>query len=173
MMKLFIWVLKEAGACNVPSFDQLRKTQNRIRGDGGIKTLEFKSAKGNIFHMLDPRPILANVCEISLIRSNEIDSYHWLLQDYATLKTRELLHFYPEVPSGPISEFWHLSKLHFGFELDMLTPMYVSGSQHFYVKEFNEIIGGRLVIPMRWIVKDGVLCADAFEVILDSEVSFQ
>jgi hypothetical protein len=87
------------------------------------------------------------------------------------LKTRELLRFYPEIPNGPISEFWHLSKLHFGFDLDMLTPMYVSGSQHFYVKEFSQLLDGTFAIPMRWIIKDGILCADAFKVIMNSEVS--
>jgi hypothetical protein len=69
MMKMFIWVLKEAGACEVPSFDQFRKVQSCINREGAMKTLEFKSAKGNVFHMLDPRPILANVCQMLLVQS--------------------------------------------------------------------------------------------------------
>jgi hypothetical protein len=61
MMKLFIWILKEAGASDVPSFDQLRKMQNRMSKQGQVNAMEFKSAKGHIFHMLDPRLIVANV----------------------------------------------------------------------------------------------------------------
>jgi hypothetical protein len=96
-----------------------------------------------------------------------------LQQDYTTLKTRELLHFYPEIPSSPISEFWHLSKLHFGFDLDMLTPMYMSCSQHFYVKEFSETMDGKFVIPMCWVVQDGLLCTNSFEVTINSQVSIE
>jgi hypothetical protein len=49
---------------------------------------------------------------------------------------------------------------------DLLTPMYAIGGTHFYVNELAKLKNGQLVIPIKWIVRSGVLCADGHEVTL-------
>ena len=62
LMKLFIWVLKEAGADHVPSLYRLRKVQKELREGCGIPTIKFDSPLGNVFFVNDPRHIVAQVC---------------------------------------------------------------------------------------------------------------
>lgn len=50
--------------------------------------------------------------------------------------------------------------------------MYARGLQHFYVNELAETQAGLLVIPLRWIMRDGQLTADAHGVVYNEEVSF-
>lgn len=61
MMKVILWLLRECGVQDVPSYNLLRKVQERIRSDRGIETLHGKSPTGNIFSFNDPRTIIANV----------------------------------------------------------------------------------------------------------------
>lgn len=67
-MRVFLWILKEAGAKDVPSFDHLRRVQKEIRGQCGIPTIPCKSVVGNVFYMNDPRAIIAKVCHRIIIR---------------------------------------------------------------------------------------------------------
>ncbi len=62
-MRVIIFVLKEAGARDVPSFDQLRKTQNQICGKCGVPTLKCESSFGNVFFMNNVRSIIAKVSD--------------------------------------------------------------------------------------------------------------
>ncbi|KAJ7165789.1 hypothetical protein C8R46DRAFT_1219577 [Mycena filopes] len=86
LMKVFLWILKESGAHDVPSFDCLHK--------------------GNIFHMNDPRTLVA--------------------KDWANPETRPFIHVYPEIPEDSgIREIWHAQKWRKDMDLDDLSPMWI------------------------------------------------
>ena len=61
LMKVFLWVLKECGAPDVPSFKRFRDTQAKLRDDTGATSTLYKSPHGNLFYMNDIRKIIANV----------------------------------------------------------------------------------------------------------------
>jgi len=60
-MKVFLWLLKQAGVKHVPSFDALREVQHKIRDESGIPTIDWKSPKGNTFSFNNPITLIANV----------------------------------------------------------------------------------------------------------------
>ncbi|KAJ7509193.1 hypothetical protein B0H11DRAFT_2427416 [Mycena galericulata] len=62
LMRVFLWVLKEARCKDVPSFDHLWRVQKQIRTDSGILSIPCKSALGNVFFMNDPRAITVPIC---------------------------------------------------------------------------------------------------------------
>ncbi|KAJ7860941.1 hypothetical protein B0H14DRAFT_3084779 [Mycena olivaceomarginata] len=59
LMRLFLWILKEAGCKDVPSFDLLRRVQKELRGQCGVPSIPCRSPQGNVFYMNDPRAIIA------------------------------------------------------------------------------------------------------------------
>ncbi|KAJ7302771.1 hypothetical protein DFH08DRAFT_826366 [Mycena albidolilacea] len=147
LMKVFLWILREGGARDVPSLDALRKIQLNLHNQGGVPTVSWTSTQGNVFHLNDIRKIVA--------------------KDYANPLTRSLLHFYPEIPDGPVCEAWHAHKWRREVDRDVLTPMIVDGHRHFYVNELARLRNGSFVIPLCWVIFKGEMHADAIRVTVD------
>lgn len=61
LMKVFLWVLKESGAPDVPSLGQLRKVQATLCDSSGVSSELHTSAHGNVFYMNDIRSIVSKV----------------------------------------------------------------------------------------------------------------
>lgn len=60
-MKVFLWILRESGAKDIPSLDGLRKAQKKLRGKCGVPTIPKTSPRGNLYFMNDIRSIVAKV----------------------------------------------------------------------------------------------------------------
>ncbi|KAJ7854848.1 hypothetical protein B0H14DRAFT_2579678 [Mycena olivaceomarginata] len=150
LMRVFLWILKEAGCKDVPSFDGLRRVQKNIRSDIGIPSIPCVSPLGNVFFMNDPRAIIA--------------------QDWSNPTTRKLIHVYPEIPEdGIIREIWHAQKWRKDMDLDCLSPMFDAGISHYYVNELSRLKNGDFIAPIRWVKFRGKVYCDAYSVTLDEK----
>lgn len=65
-LKAVLWVMKECGTPNVPSFYKLRKTQDKLR-TGYLKTEEHTSISGDKFFMNNPVDIIRLVSQENTI----------------------------------------------------------------------------------------------------------
>ncbi|KAJ7202961.1 hypothetical protein C8J57DRAFT_1735527 [Mycena rebaudengoi] len=150
LMRVFLWILKEAQCKDVPSFDHLRRIQKGLRTQCGIPSIPCKSVQGNVFFMNDPAAIIA--------------------KDWANPTTRKLIHVYPEIPEdGIICEIWHAQKWRKDMDLEILSPMFAAGVSHYYVNEVARVRDGNLVIPIRWVKFRDKIYADTFSVIFNEQ----
>ncbi|KAJ7768675.1 hypothetical protein DFH07DRAFT_769222 [Mycena maculata] len=149
LMHVFLWMLWESGAKDVPSFDRLRQVQKEIRAEYGIPSIPCKSPLGN-------------VCDLFVSYSIHGLS---LKKDWANPAIRAQMHVYPEVPDdGVVREIWHALKWRKTMDLDVLSPMYDAGTAHYYVNELVCLKNGDFVVPVRWLMYREKVHADAFVV---------
>ncbi|KAJ7659002.1 hypothetical protein B0H17DRAFT_1163196 [Mycena rosella] len=158
--------MRECHTPNIPSFSALRKKQEMLARDIGIKSEHHTSSLGNHFYMNHPAKLLALICSLR-------DAFPWLniicLQDWANPLVQSFIHVYPEV-AGPVSEFWQAGKWVSEIDLDDLSPMWAdwenkrNSHRHFYIKELAQLSDGTYVVPLRWVTIDNVVHVDVQDV---------
>ncbi|KAG6913726.1 hypothetical protein DXG01_004700, partial [Tephrocybe rancida] len=154
LMRVFLWLLRELGVPQVPSYDHLRKEQSKLHSDkGGVPTIHWRSPKGNAFSFNDPRVLVAN--------------------DWANPLVCNYIHPYPVIPKGGvISEIYHALKWGHDCDRHILSPMWDDGRQrHYYIDEPARLKNGDLVLPIRWLEDEatGTIWADAWRIQVDAE----
>ena len=146
-LRVCIWMLKEAGCKNVPSLSTLRRIQADLNKALAVPTKKFTTSAKNIHYAIN---LPAQVAK-----------------DFANPLIRPHLVFYPEenVVGEVVAEAWQARKWLYETDLDHLTPMAINQSgQHFYVKEVTLLKDNSLVVPIRWVTRDGRLTADCFKI---------
>ncbi|KAJ6583705.1 hypothetical protein B0H10DRAFT_1833406, partial [Mycena sp. CBHHK59/15] len=143
-LKMILWILKECKVANVPSYYAFRKMQDDLRGLCGSEPKSYTSSVGNRFFVNDIRESIA--------------------RDFANPEVAKHLPFYPEETAGPIYEVWQAERWK-EFKPSELTPMYARGLRQFYIEEVAELDNGKMVIPLAWIKRGGVICADCVDAI--------
>ncbi|THV06317.1 hypothetical protein K435DRAFT_645468 [Dendrothele bispora CBS 962.96] len=141
--KLILWLLKQIGVQQVPSYDSFRKTQKELGAICGSEPLECTSSLGNHFYVNDPQEAIK--------------------RQFANPEVAPHINFYPEETDGPISEVWQAERWR-EFDPSQLTPMYSMNGKQFYVNEVAMLQDNRLVIPLLWVKRHGVLCANCHTV---------
>ena len=61
LMNIFLWILREGGAHDVPTLYHLCQVQASLRKSTGVPTTQHQSPKGNVYSMNDPRTLVAMV----------------------------------------------------------------------------------------------------------------
>ncbi|KIJ90420.1 hypothetical protein K443DRAFT_686767 [Laccaria amethystina LaAM-08-1] len=150
LMNVFLWILQEAGAWDVPSLHRLREVQASIRKSSGVPTMQHTSPKGNVYSMNDPRTLVA--------------------MDWANPSVCNHLCRHPVIPSdGVISEVYHAQKWRKDMDRNMLSPMYDGGDRHYYIDEVARLKSGEFVIPIWWLEDEkGEVFADAYTITTDT-----
>ena len=62
-MKVFLWLLCEAGVQDVPLLPSLQKMQVDLWTECGISTRWYESVQGNIYFMNDIQKMIEQVCD--------------------------------------------------------------------------------------------------------------
>ncbi|KAF7349037.1 hypothetical protein MVEN_01425300 [Mycena venus] len=129
-LKAIIWVMKECGTPDVPSFYALRKMQKKSTQDVGLQPRHHTSSLDNQFYMNHPNDLIRlDFCK-------------------------------------PASESWQAAKWVSELEANDLTPMWANWAgashRHFYIKELARCSNGAYVIPLKWILYDKKVHAEAY-----------
>ncbi|KAI0739530.1 hypothetical protein C8Q80DRAFT_1199197 [Daedaleopsis nitida] len=80
LMEMFLFVLRECGVKNAPSFYYLRKIQKHICSMCGTPTIPCCSPQGNVFWMVDIRTLIAKDWSSPSVRLH-IQVYPEILED--------------------------------------------------------------------------------------------
>ncbi len=79
LMNVFLWILREGGARDVPSLYHLRQAQVSLRKSTGVPTTQHESPKGNVYSMNDPRTLVAMVRNMTVFKDGTfIIPVRWL-----------------------------------------------------------------------------------------------
>ena len=70
--KVILWLLKQCGVKDIPSFGAFWKLQNKLRASGGTWPTVHTSSVGNIFYTNDVRDSVARVCNFIPLYSHVI-----------------------------------------------------------------------------------------------------
>ncbi|KAJ7444944.1 hypothetical protein FB451DRAFT_1434147 [Mycena latifolia] len=140
--KMILWMMKECGAKDVPSFNAFRSMQKHIRKTVGVRSEPHKSDLGNLFYVNDIRDLVS--------------------KDFSNPEVAPHIQKYPEdVDGGPISEIWQVKDgCWHNIPLDELTPSILIGHKRYYIHEVAELSDARWVIPALWIICRGKVYAD-------------
>lgn len=60
-MNVLLWLLREAGVKDVPSFYGLKKLQKNLKSENIVPMVHSKTPRGHAFSFNYPRAIVANV----------------------------------------------------------------------------------------------------------------
>ncbi|KAJ4492105.1 hypothetical protein C8J55DRAFT_533997 [Lentinula edodes] len=140
--KLILWLLRDSGVPNVPSYYAFQKMQAELQKTCGHEPQPFKSVMGNYFYVNDPRDAVK--------------------RNFANPQVAKHMNYYPEEVEGPISEVWQAG-CHKEYHPSKHTPMLSMAGKQFYIEEVAMLNNDRLVIPRCWIKQNGVVYADAHQ----------
>ncbi|KAI0697812.1 hypothetical protein BC835DRAFT_1405600 [Cytidiella melzeri] len=153
-----MWVMKECGTPDVPSFSALRKRQSELTAEMGLDTNRRVSTFGNEFY-----------------NNSAAQMFHL---DWANPLVRPHIRPYVEV-SSTVSEFYQAERLQ-NTDVDLLQLMWAdfknAPGQYFYIKELARLRDGRFVIPMKWLcvidneTRAETDCADVYVVEYETAV---
>ncbi|KAK7021130.1 hypothetical protein VNI00_017491 [Paramarasmius palmivorus] len=157
-LKVIIWLMKETGAHDVPSFSQLRNMQKTLQKTSAVSTTTTTSDFGNVFSTNDVRDFVA--------------------RDFANPIIAENLHLYMEDTAGhPISEVWQIPGGRWSeLPQDLLPPSIYINSKRYYIHELAERQDGKWFIPQLWITQRNTLYAEcilANKTIIEGSVCVQ
>ncbi|KAJ7135192.1 hypothetical protein C8R43DRAFT_894348, partial [Mycena crocata] len=123
----------------------ITKMQAKLTRDVGLQPRHHTSTLNNQFYMNHPN---------DLVRL-----------DFANPLVRKHLNFYPEVTTS-ISESWQAAKFVNELDYDELSPMWadwnVASHRHFYIKELAQCSDKTYCIPLKWIIFEKQVHAEAY-----------
>ncbi|THU79421.1 hypothetical protein K435DRAFT_875476 [Dendrothele bispora CBS 962.96] len=147
-LKAIIWVMRECGTPNVPTFSALRKAQSDLMEKFQLQSIHHVSPMGNHFFMNHPAKLIA--------------------LDWSNPLVRKHMHLYPEVAPA-VSETWQAEKWLNELQLDELSPMWADWKslskrhRHFYIHELAQTLVGDFVVLQRWVMVNGEVHVDVFQ----------
>ncbi|KAJ7796773.1 hypothetical protein B0H14DRAFT_3093282 [Mycena olivaceomarginata] len=133
-LKAIIWVMKECGTPNVPSFYALRKMQAKL-------------TRANQFYMNHPNDLIRLDFANPLVRK--------FIHVYPEVTTTvsefwQAAKYVEEIDLAEFSPMW--------------ANWEVSPHRHFYIRELAQCTNHKYVLPVKWIVYKDAIHADAYEV---------
>ncbi|KAF8064464.1 hypothetical protein FPV67DRAFT_1672161 [Lyophyllum atratum] len=154
-LKAFMWVMRECGTPNVPSFSTLRKIQAALTKDFNAGPKRHTSSLGNHFYTNHPAKLLA--------------------LDYGNPLVCPLIHPYIEV-AGPVTEMLQAAKYDEA-DFDEHSPMWADWKnlstmhRHYYIKELAQLTDGSFLLLLRWVTVNSVVHVQGLEVAFDEELT--
>ncbi|ESK89680.1 hypothetical protein Moror_8586 [Moniliophthora roreri MCA 2997] len=152
-IKAIIWVMKECGTPNVPTFTAFHMLQQKLDCSIGLTPEHHTSSLGNYFYVLHPAKLFA--------------------LDWANPLVCPHINPFPEIKES-MSEFWQGEKWLSEVPIDELSPMWADLERvprvHFYVKELVRLSNGRCVVLKRWVIWKREVHGEVYDIAYNSEI---